>query len=254
MVRGRWQSATVGLLVLVSGAVAACAAKKPPPTIAPPDAELRAALASLSARTDELERKVAALGKRVGTPRAAGASRSLEQRLAAIEDRLDAGEQSRTAGEVRSAPPPRPAPTAAPELDVDGLQRESARELPSAYQHGLTLVRDGAYDQAIQALREFARARNGSAYVAGAHYWIGQAHMQLGQFYQAILAFTEVQQRFAGSAYAPAAGLASGAAFLQLGNASEARRAFERVTLDYPDSPEAVKARARLAELADSKP
>jgi TolA-binding protein len=43
--------------------------------------------------------------------------------------------------------------------------------------------------------------------------------------------------------------LASGIAFLQLGNSSEARRTFERVAADYPGSPEAAKASARLPRL-----
>jgi tol-pal system protein YbgF len=240
----------VGLMVLASSAVPACAVRKPPAT---PSAAVDAELTALRGRTDELERKVAALAKRVGTPRGPAPPRALEQRLTAIEDRLGEPDRSRARiGAKGGATSPRPAPSATvPELDVEGLQRESSRELPAEYRHGLTLIREGAYAQAIPALREFVRARNTSAYVGGAQYWIGQAHMQLGQYYQAILAFTEVQQRFARSDYAPAAGFASGLAFLQLGNASEARRAFENVSVAYPDSPEAAKARGRLGALAD---
>lgn len=240
----------VALAILVGSVAAGCALKKPPSAAAASsEGDLRAELVAMRARTDELERKVAALGKRVGSSRT-GTSRSLEQRLAPIEDRLGLTEQGRTVDDAQRATMlPRSVPSAAPELDVDGLQRELSRDLPGEYLHGLMLVRDGAYEQAIPALREFVRARNGSAYLAGAQYWIGQAHMQLGQFYQAILAFTEVQQRFARGDYAPAAGFASGVAFLQLGNASEARRAFEKVTVDYPGAPEAAKARARLTAL-----
>jgi tol-pal system protein YbgF len=138
----------------------------------------------------------------------------------------------------------------APELDVEGLQRELGRQLSSDYRRSLTLLHDGAYEQAITALREFRRTSTGSAYLAGAQYWLGQAHMQLGQCYQAILAFTEVRQRFAHSEYAPAAAYATGLAFLQLGNTSEARRAFEKVISDSPGSPEAARAQARLTALA----
>lgn len=245
----------MALAFLIGSAAVGCALKKPPAApIASSEGELRAELAALRARTDDLERKVATLGKRVGSPRST--ARSIEQRLAPIEDRLGLADQGRTADDApRATGPPRAAPSAAPsaapELDVDGLQRELSRDLPSDYRHGLMLVREGAYEQAIPALREFVRARNGLAYLAGAQYWIGQAYMQLGQFYQAILAFTEVQQRFARGDYAPAAGFASGVAFLQLGNASEARRAFEKVTVEYPGAPEAAKARARLTALAD---
>jgi tol-pal system protein YbgF len=144
---------------------------------------------------------------------------------------------------------PTPAPTALPELDVEGLRREGSRQLPSGYERGIALLRDGEYDEAIRAMRDFVRAKHDSPFVTGAHYWIGQAHMQLGQFYQAILAFTDIQQRAPQSEYAPAASLASGAAFLQLGNVTEARRAFERVVAENPGTPEAARATARLQTL-----
>ncbi len=62
-----------------------------------------------------------------------------------------------------------------------------SRQLPGGYERGLAFVRDGAYEEAIQALRDFVRAKHGSPFVAGAYYWIGQSHAQLGQPYQAIL-------------------------------------------------------------------
>ena len=219
---------------------------------------VRDELAALQGKVADLEGKVAALSKRVGSvPNPKVAQRTLDQRLNPIEERLDMIEQVRDQGDERASNPaasaaprePRPMPTAALELDLDGLRREASRQLPAGYQRGITFLRDGAYEEAIQAMREFVRAKHTSPFVAGANYWIGQSHLQLGQFYQAILAFTEVQQRFPRSEYAPAAGLASGIAFLQLGNSSEARRTFERVAADYPGSPEAAKASARLQRL-----
>ena len=218
---------------------------------------LRDQVVTLQAKVTDLEDKVAALAKRVGNvPNQKVAQRTLEQRLNPIEERLGLIEQVREQGDDRAPEPPTaraalptPVPTPTSELDLDGLRRESSRQLPAGYERGLARLRDGAYEEAIQAMRDFTRAKHTSPFVPGAHYWIGQSHLQLGQFYQAILAFTEVQQRFPRSEYAPAAGFASGLAFLQLGNASEARRAFEKVATDYPDAPEATKATARLHSL-----
>lgn len=200
---------------------------------------LRETVTTLETRVQELEGRLAKLGKRVdGSPK-----RLSREVVDPIETRVP---------DATTTPPiatPTPAPRAAPELDVDGLRRESARQLPAAYRRGVDLVRAGQYEEALRVLRDFVRAEHASPSVAGAHYWIGQAHMQLGQFYQAILAFTDVQQRAPRSSLAPAAGLASGLAFLELGNVSEARRAFERVVAEYPNAPEAAKATARLREL-----
>lgn len=205
---------------------------------------LRATVTTLEERVQELEGRLVTLGKRVnGSIKKPG---------------KDVAEPTETrvpdATTTPRAATPTPAPKAAPELDVDGLRRESARQLPAAYRRGIDLIRAGQYDEAIRVLRDFVRADHASLSVAGAHYWIGQAHMQLGQFYQAILAFTDVQQRAPRSSLAPAAGLASGIAFLELGNVSEARRAFERVVAEHPSVPEAAKAAARLRALDRTAP
>lgn len=231
-------------------------------TLARDQSRLGVEVAALQRRVGELENKVAALTKRVGSvPNSKSAQRTLDERLGPIEERLGMSGQMRdhadgresagaAARETRGS---RPAPIVAPELDLDALRRESSRQLPGGYQRGITMLRDGAYEEAIQALREFIRAKHTSPFVAGAHYWIGQSHQQLGEYYQAIIAFTEVQQRFPRNEYAPAAGLASGLAFLQLGNSSEARRTFEKVAADYPGAPEAAKASERLQRLNGSK-
>jgi len=203
-------------------------------------ARMREELAALQAKVTELEGKVATVNKRVAAgPAGKGTARSERE------------PERRTPESALSpqAPSTTPVPTALPELDIEGLQREASRQLPGGYEHGIALLRDREYEESIRVMRDFVRTKHGSPFVIGAHYWIGQAHMQLGQFYQAILAFTDVQQRAPRSEYAPAAGLASGAAFLQLGNVTEARRAFERVVAENPGTPEAARATARLQAL-----
>jgi tol-pal system protein YbgF len=225
------------LLVVV--AAAACTLPARTTSLEREQQRLRETVTTLETRVQVLEGRLATLGKRV----IGNAKKPGKDAVEAIETRVpDATPTPRAAT-------PTPAPKAAPELDVDGLRRESARQLPAGYRRGVDLVRAGRYEEAIRVLRDFVRAEHASPSVAGAHYWIGQAHMQLGQFYQAILAFTDVQQRAPRSALAAAAGLASGTAFRELGNVSEARRAFERVVAEHPNAPEAAKAAARLRAL-----
>lgn len=200
---------------------------------------LRETVTTLEARVQALEGRLATLGKRVN-----GSAKKPGKEI--VEPSEARAPDATTTPRIAT---PTPTPKAAPELDVDGLRRETARQLPAAYRRGVDLLRAGQYEEAIRVLRDFVRSEHASPSVVGAHYWIGQAHMQLGQFYQAILAFTDVQQRAPRSTLAPAAGLASGLAFLELGNVSEARRAFERVVAEHPNAPEAAKATARLRAL-----
>lgn len=202
-----------------------------------------------------------ALGKRAGTgSNGRAADRSGERRgsatpLATEESRATASATPDLTPAPDGGSSPRPTAAAvSSELDVDGLRRESARTLPARYRRGIVLIANGAYDEAIQVLREFVRSQHTSPLVIGALYWIGEAYMQLGQSYQAILAFTDVQQRDPRGEYAPGAGLARGVAFLQLGNASEARRAFAKVIAEHPDTPEALRASTHLRALGDPTP
>jgi tol-pal system protein YbgF len=253
----RESSSMMLALLLALGGCAAYPARIA--TVERRQAELGTETAALQKKVADLDARLAALAKRLGALQASKTpQRDLDQRPSQIEGRLGVGEQEQPQEPRRERPRETPdgrlpvvvqSPVPAPELDVDGLNRESSRQLPGGYQRGLELLRQGAYDQAIQSLRDFMRARHTSPFVPGAQYWIGQAHMQLDQFYQAILAFTDVQQRFPRDDYAPPAAYAAGLAFLQLGNASEARRAFERVIADHPGTPQATKAEGRLREL-----
>lgn len=220
-------------------AVAGCTLPARTATLEREQQRLRETVTTLEGRIQNLEDRLATLGKRVN-----GSTRKQTK---------DVGEPVETrvpdATTTPRATTPTPAPKIAPELDLDGLRRESSRQVPAAYRRGIDLVRAGEYEDAIRVLRDFIRAEHGSPSVAGAHYWMGQAYMQLGQFYQAILAFTDVQQRAPRSSFAPAAGLASGIAFLELGNVSEARRAFDRVVAEHPKAPEAAKAATRVRAL-----
>ncbi len=150
-----------------------------------------------------------------------------------------------------ATPAPAPSPTATPgrEIAANDLSREEARDVPDDYRRGLTLVRQGSYDRAIQSLRDFLRTNQTSPLAPNAQYWIGESYYMLGDYYQAILNFNQVRQQHPKSERAPAAVLKIGLAFQQMGNKSEARLAFQKVLNDYPSSPEAAQAREKLQAL-----
>ncbi len=136
-----------------------------------------------------------------------------------------------------------------PEIAASDLAKEEAKDLPDDYKRGIALVRQGAYDKAIQSLRDFLRTNRDSPLVPNAQYWIGESYYMLADYYQAILNFNQVRQQHPKSDRAPAAVLKIGLAFQQMGNKSEAKLAFQKVLNDYPSSPEAAQAREKLQAL-----
>ncbi len=191
---------------------------------------------SLTARLDDLDVRVAALEGHRPAPVAS-----------AIEV------TSSTWSEAASATPV-PMPTATPtlprpEIAATDLSKEEARDLPDDYRRGITQVRQGAYDKAIQSFREFLRTNRDSPLAPNAQYWIGESYYMLADYYQAILNFNQVRQQHPKSDRAPASVLKIGLAFQQMGNRSEARLAFQKVLNDYPSSPEAAQAREKLQAL-----
>ena len=103
---------------------------------------------------------------------------------------------------------PAPVPTATPapsrpEIAASDLSKEEARDLPDDYRRGIALVRQGAYDKAIQSLRDFLRTNRESPLVPNAQYWIGESYYMLADYYQAILNFNQVRQQHPKSDRAP---------------------------------------------------
>ncbi|MCC6848363.1 MAG: tol-pal system protein YbgF [Deltaproteobacteria bacterium] len=228
---------------------------------------LRTQLADTRASFDSVQRDVAKV--RGGVDEVRYSSRGaqsltsrlddLDARVAALEGRRPPPSTSPIEGATALssegvAATPLPVPTATPvparpEIAATDLAKEEAKDLPDDYRRGIALVRQGSYDKAIQALREFLRTNRESPLTANAQYWIGESYYMLADYYQAILNFNQVRQQHPKSDRAPAAVLKIGLAFQQMGNKSEARLAFQKVLNDYPSSPEAAQAREKLQAL-----
>lgn len=230
---------------------------------------LRTQLADTRASFDSMQRDVAKVRGGVDEVRySSRGAQSLTSRLDDLEARVATLEGHRPApvlspGESTSSlsgasegttGTPIPQPTATPvpprpEIAATDLAKEEAKDLPDDYRRGITLVRQGSYDKAIQSLREFLRTNRESPLAPNAQYWIGESYYMLADYYQAILNFNQVRQQHPKSDRAPAAVLKIGLAFQQMGNKSEAKLAFQKVLNDYPSSPEAAQAREKLQAL-----
>ncbi|MCC6765663.1 MAG: tol-pal system protein YbgF [Deltaproteobacteria bacterium] len=263
------QLAPLAALVAVSLVVAlgGCATQADVQELQREQRRLRTQLADTRASFDSMQRDVAKVRGGVDEVRySSRGAQTMTSRLDDLEARVGALEGHRPAPSTSpiegvpvlssdgTAATPAPVPTATPapprpEIAATDLSKEEAKELPDDYRRGITLVRQGSYDKAIQSLREFLRTNRESPLAPNAQYWIGESYYMLADYYQAILNFNQVRQQHPRSDRAPASVLKIGLAFQQMGNKSEARLAFQKVLNDYPSSPEAAQAREKLQAL-----
>jgi tol-pal system protein YbgF len=246
-------------IIAAIAALAGCATQADIQEIQSEQRRMRTQLADTRASLDQLQRSISTVRGGLEEVQHTAKGRQADDRVTALEGRIAAVEQSRVAapganGETPADMTPAGSPARRPlsdkpEVAAADLAREEARDVPDEYRRGLSLMRDGAYDRAIQRFREFMRANPDSPLAPNALYWVGESYYMLGDYYQAILQYNEVRQRHPKSDRAPAAVLKIGSAFLQMGNKSEARLAFQKVVNDYPTSPEALEAKERLAAL-----
>ena len=249
------------LLITVAG----CATQADIQELQREQKRLRTQLADTRASYDTVQRDVAKVRGGVDEVRYSSRGTSsvttrldeLEARVAALEGHRPApattpGDGSAVSGDGSAPAVPVPTATPAPprpEIASNDLAREEGRDIPDDYRRGITLVRQGSYDKAIQSLRDFLRTNRESPLAPNAQYWIGESYYMLADYYQAILNFNQVRQQHPKSDRAPAAVLKIGLAFQQMGNKSEAKLAFQKVLNDYPSSPEAAQAREKLQGL-----
>jgi tol-pal system protein YbgF len=259
---------TAPLALILAVAIGGCATQADIQELQREQKRLRTQMADTRAGFDTMQRDVAKV--RGGVDEVRYSSRgagSVPQRLDELEARVATLEGHRPA--PSTTPPtdtssaasgegsggtPIPVPTTTPapprpEIAATDLSKEEARDLPDDYRRGITLVRQGSYDKAIQSLRDFLRTNRESPLVPNAQYWIGESYYMLADYYQAILNFNQVRQQHPKSDRAAASVLKIGLAFQQMGNKSEAKLAFQKVLNDYPSSPEAAQAREKLQAL-----
>jgi TolA-binding protein len=111
---------------------------------------------------------------------------------------------------------------------------------------------------AVSRLNAFAAAHKTSPLADNALYWAGRCYILMGDstpqrstdFYnQAIAKFYDLGTTYPEGEKTPAALWEQGQLFLEMGDEPDARIVFSRLIRDYPASPEAGRARQKLADL-----
>ena len=138
----------------------------------------------------------------------------------------------------------------AAEAALTAAQATTAPGSPEAeYQAAFNLLKDGRYEEAETALREFAAKYPQHELAANAVYWLGEAHYVQRDYPAALAAFESVLRDYPGTRKSPDALLKAGYCQYELRRYGDARTLLTRVVQEFPDTQAAADARARLERL-----
>lgn len=116
------------------------------------------------------------------------------------------------------------------------------------YDTAFALLKQGQYERAIRAFREFLGRYPKGGLADNAQYWIAEGNYVLHEFKSALSEFTKLTQVYPDSAKLPDALLKIGYIHQELGDRDKARKALEELTRRYPTSNAAKIAEKRLAK------
>ena len=140
----------------------------------------------------------------------------------------------------------------AAEAALTAAQSGIAGGSPEAeYQAAFSLLKDGKYDEASTALKDFVAKYPQHELAPNAMYWLGEAHYVRRDYPAALAAFEGLLQDYPGNRKTPDALLKVGYCQAELKRPGPARTALARVIQEFPDSQAATEAKARLDRLGN---
>ncbi len=118
------------------------------------------------------------------------------------------------------------------------------------YQAAFSLLKDGRYDEAATALRDFLSRHREHELASNAMYWLGEAHYVRRDYPAALAAFEGVQKDYPNARKLPDALLKAGYCQHELQRYAQARATLTRLVQEFPESPAAAEGKVRLERLA----
>lgn len=116
----------------------------------------------------------------------------------------------------------------------------------SAYDKAFNLLREGRYDESIQALSQFVKDFPDSSLASNGYYWLGEAYLIKQQFANAYAAFDTVLKQHANSNKVEDAMLRGADSLVGLNRLEEAKQLYEQLVKQAPESRSAKSAVRRL--------
>ena len=123
----------------------------------------------------------------------------------------------------------------------------------SVYQKAFGLLKDGQYDRAVQAFKDFLFNYPSSSLADNAQYWLGEAYYVNRSYPEAQSAFQRVVDKYPQSQKIPDALLKIGYCRYEMKLFDAAKAVLEQVVKQYPDAPAAKLAQERLDKMASEK-
>jgi len=114
------------------------------------------------------------------------------------------------------------------------------------YDEAMALYKEGKYQEAIEAFKDFLGKYPTSELADNAQFWIGESYMAMKQYEKAILAYQEAIKKYPDGNKVPNAMLKQAFAFYEIKDKVSARLLLKKIIRKYPNSNEAKIAAAKL--------
>jgi tol-pal system protein YbgF len=145
------------------------------------------------------------------------------------------------------AAPPKPV---VPSVNVAaGQSSGTASDERAAYQKAFDLLKEGRYERANAAFRDFLKKHPNSGYAGNAQYWLGESLYVSRRFKEAAGEFQRVLKNYPNSNKAPDAMLKLGYTWYELRQFDAAKAMLEQLRELYPNSTAARLAAKRLERM-----
>ncbi len=126
---------------------------------------------------------------------------------------------------------------AAPAADAEAIQsRQDALEETKAYEQAFNVLKEGRYEAAIDAFRQFLGRYPKGQFSDNAQYWLAEANYVLRRFETAIQEFRKVLEQFPDSSKIPDAMLKTGYSYYELKQWDKARKMLNSLVERFPDT------------------
>jgi tol-pal system protein YbgF len=118
------------------------------------------------------------------------------------------------------------------------------------YQAAFNLLKDGKYDDATTALRDFLAKHKDHDLASNAMYWLGEAHYVRRDYPAALAAFEGVLRDYPGARKAPDALLKTAYCQYELKRYAPARATLTRLVQEFPGTQAAIEGQQRLDRMS----
>ncbi len=205
--------------------------------------EMKAEIARLTGRIEELERQKAAQSSAPQQDAHTGVLKAIEERVVELEKtQLEILERMKGSGGQSS----HTGQSAQTTKSSSSRPSSDASEMGDAFEKGRTAHAAGKFEEAIDSLGSYLSQSPKGKNAEEALFLKGESQFLTKQYKAAIVDFSKISEKFPKSKRIPLALLKIAQSFEALGMADDAKGFYQEIVERFPKSSEAKKAKARL--------